>query len=367
MIVFIKTVETNGIRRSILNARENYLRAVRFERPEYIPTNFHINGACWHHYPHDALVELMAEHPMLFPDFEKTSEKVVPNYSPVQRAGKPYTDPWRCTWETTDDGITGTVTKHPLADWNDFEGFVPPDPETTNGLVPIDWDDIAERIRQDKEDGRLVARGMRHGHTFMQLCDLRGYENLMFDMVDDEPRLGRLIEMLEQFNMAVVRRYIELGAEQMGYAEDLGMQVGPMLSPEHFLKYIKPSYQRLMAPARKAGCIVHMHSDGDIRTLVNDLIDGGVEIINLQDLVNGIDWIRDKLAGKVCIDLDIDRQNITVRGTPAQIDALIREEVEKLGSKAGGLIIMHGVYPGVPLENIKATMDAMEKYSTYYS
>ncbi|MBC8230383.1 hypothetical protein H8E77_12625 [bacterium] len=145
------------------------------------------------------------------------------------------------------------------------------------------------------------------------------------------------------------------------------MQVGPMLSPKHFRKYIKPSYQRLMSPAREAGCIIHMHSDGDIRDLVDDLIDGGVQVINLQDLVNGIDWIKNNLAGRICIDLDIDRQHITRFGTPAQIDALIREEVEKLGSKEGGLMMCHGLYPGVPLENVKALMDAMEKYATYYA
>lgn len=85
------------------------------------------------------------------------------------------------------------------------------------------------------------------------------------------------------------------------------MQVGPMLSPGTFRKYIKPSYQRLMGPAREAGCMVHMHSDGDIRDLVDDLINCGVEIINLQDLVNGMDWIKEHLAGRICIDLDIDR------------------------------------------------------------
>ena len=153
----------------------------------------------------------------------------------------------------------------------------------------------------------------------------------------------------------------------MSYPEDLGMQIGPMLSPDAFRKYIKPSYQRLMAPAREAGCIVHMHSDGDIRTLVDDLIDGGVEVINLQDLVNGIDWIAERLAGRMCIDLDIDRQKITPFGTPAQIDALIREEVEKLGSREGGLMMIYGLYPGVPLENAAALMDAMEKYAPYYS
>jgi hypothetical protein len=122
-----------------------------------------------------------------------------------------------------------------------------------------------------------------------------------------------------------------------------------------------------MQPARDKGLIVHMHSDGDIRLLADDIIEGGVEAINLQDLVNGIDWIKSKFAGRVSIDLDIDRQSITPNGTTEQIDALIREEVEKLGSKEGGLTMIYGLYPGVPLKNVKALMDALERYMGYYS
>ena len=151
------------------------------------------------------------------------------------------------------------------------------------------------------------------------------------------------------------------------YPEDLGMQIDPMLSPAHFRQYIKPSYQRLMQPARNKGLIVHMHSDGDIKSLVDDIIDGGVDALNLQDLVNGIDWIAEKLRGRVCIDIDINRQSITPNRPSAQIDSLIREEVEKLGSKEGGLTMIYGLYPGVPLENVKALMDALERYMGYYS
>ncbi|MEI6578050.1 MAG: uroporphyrinogen decarboxylase family protein, partial [Eubacteriales bacterium] len=158
----------------------------------------------------------------------------------------------------------------------------------------------------------------------------------------------------------------KIGYDMIGYPEDLGMQVGPMISPELLRKYLKPSYQRLMKPARDNGILVHMHSDGDIRTLADDLVDGGVDILNLQDLVNGIDWIKDKFAGKFCIDLDIDRQNITFGGTPEQIDALIREEVEKLSTPQGGLMMIYGLYPGVPLANVKALMDVMERYMYYW-
>jgi hypothetical protein len=346
--------------------RDNILKAVRFERPDHIPMEFHINGACWQHYPQDALQELMAEHPLLFPDFTRTQEKIIPYFSLVQRKEAPYTDPWGCTWITSEDGITGTVTQHPLADWADFENYEAPDPEETDGLIPVDWDQITAKMAHKKAEGKLLQAALRHGHTFLQLCDIRGYQALVFDMVDNEPRLRQLIQMVEDFNMALVEKYLKLGIEWMSYPEDLGMQLGPMLSPKHFREYIQPSYQRLMQPAADANCIIHMHSDGDIRTLADELVDSGVQVINLQDLVNGIDWIAEKYAGKVCIDLDIDRQKITPSGRPEDIDDLIREEVEKLGSKEGGLMMIYGLYPGVPLENVKALMDAMEKYATYY-
>ena len=83
---------------------------------------------------------------------------------------------------------------------------------------------------------------------------------------------------------------------------------------------------------------------------------------HVQDLVNGLDWIEEHLKDKVCIDLDIDRQHVTASGTPEEIDRLIHDEVKRLSSRDGGLMMIYGLYPGVPLENVKALMDAMEKY-----
>jgi hypothetical protein len=327
---------------------------------------FWINPACWHHYGRQALLELMDEHRMLFPDLKGDSEPV-PELAPFERAATPYTDAWGCAWETTDDGITGAVTGHPLADWTGFGGFIPPDPETTNGVMDIDWDAIENKIIKAESDGKRFAGTLEHGHAFQRLSYLRGYENLLLDMADNETRLWRLIEMVENFSAEIVRRHLDSGVGMMRYPEDLGMQVGPMLSPEQFRRYIKPMYEHLMTPAREAGCLVHMHSDGDIRALVNDITLSGVDALNLQDLVNGIDWIAANLKGKVCIDIDIDRQQITRFGTPEQIDALIREEVEKLGSPQGGLMMIYGLYPGVPVENVGTVMDAMERYAGFYS
>jgi hypothetical protein len=349
-----------------MTRRENILRAVRFERPEHIPVNFVISGACWNHYEHGALHELMLAHETLFPGFDPETWSPPP-IPPWQQTGGRHTDSWGCVWQTSEPGYTGAVVEHPLADWNALESYTPPDPAAADGWQESDWQALAERFARQREAGELCRGSLRHGHTFLTLTYLRGYENLMFDMIDEDPRLGRLLEMVEAFNAERVRRFLDLGAEWMGYPEDLGMQVGPMLSPAQFRRWIKPSYERLMDPAREAGAVVHMHSDGDIRTLVEDLIDGGVDVVNLQDLVNGVDWIAATLKGRVAVDLDIDRQAVTVHGTPAEVDAHVRHCVETLGSPEGGLLFTYGLYPGTPLANVAALMDAFEHYGAHHA
>lgn len=343
-------------------ARSDIYRAIYFEKPDHIPMNFAMNAACWHHYPQDWLCEQMERHKALFPGFTAPKLPYTPDYPPVSRRDEPYTDDFGCVWYTPDDGITGTVKGHPLENWDAYKTYVFPDPDKCTGIGPVDWAAVKSSYRKRHEQGDFVIGGLRHGHTFLQLSDLRGYQNLLFDMTDEEPLLFDLIEKLEAFNQATVDHLIDCGADMIAFPEDLGMQIGPMLSPDQFRRYIKPCYRRMMDSARAKGLPIHMHSDGDIRLLCDDIVDSGVMCLNLQDLVNGIDWIRDKYRGKLCIELDIDRQKITPFGTPAEVDALIREETEKLGCPDGGLMMIYGLYPGVPMENVEALMDAMERY-----
>lgn len=346
--------------------RETILKAIRFEKPDYIPMNFVINDSCWNAYPQEALLELIENHPFLFPDFVRPELPYVPFYSNVARKEFPYVDDWGCLWETTTNGITGTVTKHPLDDWSKFSFYSIPDPHNCMGIGVIDWNKERKKIQERKENGCITIEGLRHGHTFLQVCDIRGYENVIYDMMDEEPLLPVLLEQITTFNQYIIQQYLDMDVDIITYAEDLGMQVGPMISPKCFREYILPCYKKIMRPAKEKGTIIHMHSDGDIRDLAPFLMDGGVEIFNLQDLVNGINWIEKNLKGKVCIELDIDRQMVTPFGTESDIDQLIHDEVKVLGSPDGGLMMVYGLYPGVPLNNVKALMDAMEKYAFYY-
>ena len=345
------------------SSRDNLLRSIRFEKPDYIPMTFHINAACWNHYDQNALLDLMEDHPFLFPDFQRPAVPMEIEYDDVARAGQPYVDDFGCKWETVMDGIVGSVHQHPLADMSRYGSYQFPDPEKSTGLRAVDWAAFEAEIASQKARGEMTYGDLRHGHTFQQLCDIRGYVDTLMDLSEEEEDTLDLLDRLGEFNLAQIRHFLKADVDMIRIPEDLGMQNGPMISPAMFREYIKPIYQKMLAPVRQAGKIIHMHSDGDIRTLVDDIIEGGVDVINLQDRVNGVDWIGKKFRGKTCVDLDIDRQKITPFGTPAEIDAYIRYCVETVGCKDGGLMMIYGLYPGVPLENVKALMDAMTKYA----
>ena len=345
--------------------RSDLVRAVTFNFPDHIPVIFHINESCWDHYSREELIGLIREHPILFPDgppeFALAGDPVP--YAPWCRSSEPWLDPWGCLWETSMSGIIGSVTRHPLESWDALDAYTPPDFMETTHWYPVTWVEDASPSGGSIGFFDCLRSGeIGHGHTLLKLFDILGYERTIYEMYDNTPQFRRLLAMLEEFNAGLVHQFISVSrVEWLGYAEDLGMQIGPLISPELFRRHILPSYRRLMEPAERADILIHMHADGDIRSLAEDLLTLPVDTYNIQDTVNGIDWIADTLKGRVAIDLDIDRVALSHQNSVTRVYEYFNRVLERLSDPAGGLILTYGLYPGVPIEIADALMDAMEQ------
>ena len=351
-----------------MNARENQIRAWTRQKPEWIPIQAGLPYLDWtaQGYEEKELERICQRHPILFPNFQdgtlKRNHEMVYAQFPDLVAGKPYTDYWGSVWETKITGMVGTVTHHALEDWENFENFRAPDPDDNDGMRKIDWEGYQKAAASPHRDQFFFGLGLPHGHTFLRVQDLRGYVNFLCDMADEDPRIDKLLDIVCDFNVKLITRFLSYKPDCISIPEDLGMQNSPMLSVEQFSRYIAPRYERMTRPVKEAGIIVHEHSDGYLMDLIDDIIRTGGTVINMQDLVNGIDSMERYVKGRIAIDLDIDRQNITVFGSPKDVDDHIRECVSKLGSPEGGLSLAYQPWPPTPPENMDAAFAAMEKY-----
>lgn len=320
-----------------MSIHQDRIRSLRFEHPEFIPVSVSILPAAWMKH-REGMDEVVARHPLLFG--ESAGGRDYDAVSGTYVAGE-HVDAWGCVWSNMHSGMEAIVTGHPVP---------------TRAAV--------HNLRMPEVDA-----GLPHGFMYLRLGDLRGFEELMIDFAEEPPELQMLIDTVLAYNLRQARARLEAieDPEQIVYfGDDLGMQTSLPMSPAKWRKYLKPCYEQIYHPFRQAGHIVYMHSDGHIFEVIPDLIDCGVQIINPQVRANGLDNLAQVCKGRVCVDLDLDRQLFPF-AAPAEIDAHVREAIEILGAPEGGLWLKAEIGFDVPLENVEAICTALETYRAYFA
>lgn len=317
--------------------KDDRIASMLFQRPERIPISVGILPAAWMKH-REALDAIVARHPAIFgeqPSGQRDYDAVGGTYVAGQ-----HVDAWGCVWSNLKSGMEAIVTGHPVATREAVHSLKPPDRDI----------------------------GFPHGFMFLRLTDLRGFEEMMLDFAEEPPELQMLIDIVLQYNLRQARNLLPNTSKgQIVYfGDDLGMQTSLPISPEKWRKYLKPCYAAIYSLFRDAGRYIYMHSDGHIVEIIPDLVECGVNVINPQVRANGLDNLATVCRGKVCVDLDLDRQLFPF-ATPEEIDAHVREAVEKLGLPEGGLWLKAEIGDDVPLENVEAIFTALERYSLWFS
>lgn len=342
----------------MLSHRENWLRAVEFRGPEWIPCSVGFAPIVWKTY-RDDLVKIILDHPRLFPGFQPEHANFFDEMPPVYRQGEYYRDNWGCLWYNEQEGLEGQVVEHPLADWSALETYRPPDVETKTERGDMDWEAARRSVEQARAAGHLTWGNAER--LFDRLYFLRGFENLMIDIATDDPHLPRLIQMLTEHELALINKWLEIGVDVMSFHTDIGTQKALMISPEKFRRYIKPMFMTLFQTCRQAGTHVYLSSDGHLLEIVDDLIECGVSVHDPQLRANTLEGIVRAYKGRLCANVDLDRQSFAFL-TPAGIRDQVKQVIDAMADPRGGLMISGSVWGAdVPLRNIEALCAAIEE------
>ena len=339
---------------------ENYLRAAEFRCPEWIPCVVGIMPATWIKDKED-VEKIVLEHPKLFPHYKKGDFKKM-KLSRAYQKGR-WKDVWGIVWENIEEGLDSAPIEEeaPLRNWGNLKNYKAPDPLFFDWFgEKINWEERKAQLEEAKKEGNLTSGSLVHGFMYMWLYYLRGFTNLMMDIATGDSRLNQLIEMVLNYNLELVNKWIEMGAEIIYFGDDLGLQKSLPISPFHWRRYLKPCYAKIFGACREKGVYVYLHSDGHILEIIEDLIECGVNIINPQIRANGLEGLEKVAKGKVCINLDLDRQLFPF-ATPREIRSHIRKVVDVLGLEKGGLMLNAECEPDVSLENIETILQVLEE------
>jgi uroporphyrinogen decarboxylase len=343
----------------MLTSRERVLKSLKWENPNSLVVEGGFSPATWQRY-RQALEPIAARLPNDFGIYggpHSDYDQMPPTY----RKGDVYTDPWGCVWECRVDGMQGIISHHPFGDhWSGLDSYQPPDPETTADLSSWDRKSFEAYLPVLVQAGKYIVVGGER--LWERLHFLRGYENTMLDLADGEPRLLKLVDMIIDYNLRSLEKYLRCPeVDCIAFGDDWGEQHRLMVSPRTWREVFFPGYRAMFQAVKRAGRAVYFHTDGYLLPVVPDLIEAGADVINLQVRPNGIHNIRAACLDKVCVSVDIDWQYVMPWGTPLEMKDHIRQIYQVMEGWKGGVWVKMDVYPDTPLENIQAMCEVFEE------
>ena len=200
---------------------------------------------------------------------------------------------------------------------------------------------------------------------------LRRLDNFIMDLKRAPADVESFLDALMERHLSSLERICRTVGEVVDIirlGDDLGMNTGPLMSPETYRKLFKPRHT-ILCNYIKAHSSMHtfLHSCGSIYKLIPDLIEAGFEILNPVQ-TNSRDMQPERLKAEFGKDVTFwgggaDTRSILNQGTAEQVRDHVRSNIEIL-SPGGGFIFntVHNILPDVPPENIVAMFEAIDEY-----
>jgi uroporphyrinogen decarboxylase len=259
---------------------------------------------------------------------------------------------WGFCWERRDQTM-GQPREPLIREWADLDAFRPPDPDD-----PARFAEVAP-TRERCGDRYYCASFVLSGFTLMSF--LRGFSPLLADLHAERGKVEQLADVVFGFEEAVISRLTDRGFDGVSFYDDWGTQSGLIVSPSLWREFFKPRYRRQFDLAHSHGLDVYFHCCGAVAELVPDLIECGVDMLNLgQPNLFDIEELGRRFGGRVCFVMPVSYQTTSISGTREDIFRVVRSYGQHLARPTGGLIGYIEEYGSIGLseENYQACIDA---------
>ena len=324
---------SRNIGRMNFTPRENVRRAIEFQGPERLPVQFELLG---------------------LNDFQHVKWNQI---GVGDKRLLSSTDEWGCVWQRSDVTNMGQVKVHPLAERTAMDDYRWPDPNDPAFYVGME-------SRFANCEDKYVTSGI-FMLLFERMQALCGYENLLSALYLERDWVEEVADRIEWFDLGIIanlsKRFPGM-IQGFNFTDDWGTQRNLIINPKLWEAFFRPRYQRIFTAIHAAGWHVWMHSCGRINSILESLVEIGVDVIEPQQpRILGIEEVGRQLRGRVCFASLCDIQHTLPFGSKLEIQAEAERLLASWSTPDGGFILIDygdGAAIGVDMGKKKVMLDA---------
>lgn len=290
-----------------------------------------------------------AEDVLRFPIRMRSCKTIKPLYADPADFGEMAKDEWGVVWATSK--LDRGVPVGPCLSDADLSGYRFPDFQ-----VSYRFEDFGDWCKKNKEHFTIIWVGrLWERATFM-----RGMENILLDLVLNPGFVDELLHCIAEYTLGTMEILFEkFEFDCIALSDDYGTQKSLLMSPADWRRFVKPHLVKIFEFAKSRGRTVFLHSDGNIYSIIGDLIDIGCDILHpVQPEVMDVFKLKREFGQDISFFGGIRTQDLLPRGTPEEIKNEVRKLKQVMG-RGGGYIFSNGItiQADVPLDNLVAMID----------
>ena len=264
-------------------------------------------------------------------------------------------DWWGAGWDTRTEGYWHAFA--PLADSLGLDSYTWPDPDAKYLLR-----NAHEAISAQGTEFFVVPNfGMC---LFERAWSLRGFDALLMDLAERPEWVEQLFDRIADIQVRLAQRFIAAGVDGGYFGDDYGAQRSMLFSPTAWRRLVKPRLARMFSPFTGAGLPVILHSDGDIKAILPDLVEIGLTTLNpVQPEVLDHAWLAREYGQKLSFYGGISTQSVMPQDDAELVHKATLDCARVLAPAGTGLVLgpSHRMQSDIPVTNVDAMLDAFRQ------
>jgi len=221
-------------------------------------------------------------------------------------------------------------------------------------------------VEAARKRGMGVAANVHGGFSTTYLSC--GMEELFIGMIRFPKQVSALISAFTDFWTELSKQLVDLGVDVIGVGDDLADKHGPFLSPTDWRRFVKPHLERIAHEVKSRGGLVFFHSDGNINSILDDIVEAGFDGLHSIEPIASMDigTIKKRYGNRLCLLGNVDCSQTLCFGSLQKVAEETRNVI-KHASYGGGHILCssNSLHSGVRLENYLTMVATGRRYGTY--
>jgi hypothetical protein len=321
----------------MLNTRENYLRALRGETPEYVPR---------------------------FNLFWSIRPSIL-NGQRVNGIGKDvYGVEWTSDGKIVPEGLPkpGDFILEDIRRWRDVIKF--PD------FSGVDWEALAKKDLQNRDPNLPLGGGTATNGFFQCLVAFMGFTEGLIACYEEPEEVRALVEYLCDCFISLGDKYLQYyQPDYIGFGDDIAHERETFISLDVFHQIFEPVWRRYIKFYKDRGYLASHHNCGHFESFLDDVVDMGFNAWDPAQTSNDLVGIKKKYGNKLVIQGGLETRRFLSHFDVTE--EYVRGEVKTLMDNlapGGGFAFVGGAASKDPVVQQRSDWinDEYEKLKTTY-